>query len=81
MTQSKIEKLRKELIEKNGDRALIHIVDKKTNAVIVTLRISNIIIRNNADFKEVERILKEGNPRTRRVDMSEIQNGWKGGTQ
>lgn len=81
MTQSKIERLRKELIEKHGDRDLIRIVDQNTGCPVYTLRISNIIIQNNADLKEVERIIKSGTIRTRRFDPSMLmpQQNQEGG--
>ncbi len=69
MTQSKIERLRKELIEKHGDRDLIYLVDERTRNRVFTLTISNIIIKNSADLKEVERIIKSGTTRTRRVSL------------
>lgn len=83
MTHSKIERLRKELIEKHGDRALINLVDTKTNKVWYVLRISNIIIQNSADLKEVERIINSGTVRSRRVDAPPmpVQQQEKGAEQ
>ena len=97
MTHSKIERLRKELIEKHGDRALaaeiapevprdralINLVDTKTNKVWYVLRISNIIIQNSADLKEVERIINSGTVRNRRVDAPPmpVQQQEKGAEQ
>ena len=83
MTHSKIERLRKELIEKHGDRALINLVDTKTKKVWYVIRISNIIIQNSADLKEVERIINSGTVRNRRVDAPPmpVQQQEKGAEQ
>lgn len=78
MTQSKIERLRKELIEKHGDRDLIYLVDERTGKRVFTLTISNIIIKNSADLKEVERIIKSGTTRTRRVALNAPAEAQKG---
>lgn len=81
MTQSKIERLRKELIEKYGDRDLIYLVDEKTNKRVYTLTVSNIIIRNTADLNEVERIIKSGTTRTRRVTLKVSAEAQKGAAE
>lgn len=78
MTQSKIERLRKELIEKHGDRDLIYLVDERSGKRVFTLTISNIIIKNSADLKEVERIIKSGTTRTRRVPLPKPAEAQKG---
>ena len=81
MTQSKIERKRAELIEKYGDRDLIYLVDEKTGKRVYTLSVSNIIIRNTADLKEVERIINSGTTRTRRVPLPTSSEPAAGGQE
>ena len=63
MTKSKIERLRKELIEKHGDRTIIIVKDRFSGNPIFHHTISTINISCTADLKEVERIIMTGQPR------------------
>ncbi len=69
MTQSKLERLRKELIAKHGDRTLIIVQDRHTGATIFTHSISTVGITCTADLREVERIIAEGKPRIIRAKI------------
>lgn len=69
MTQSKLERLRKALIAKHGDRSIIKVVDRFSGAVIFTHSISTVGITCTADLREVERIIAEGKPRIIRAKI------------
>ena len=63
MTKTKIERIRKELIEKHGDMELLKVFSKATRALVATVKLSTAKIMNTADMKEIQRIIKEGHPR------------------
>lgn len=67
MTQSKINAKRQELINKHGNIDIIVYIDYATHIELGRLKLSNIPLRNTADYNEVERILKEGAPRRIKV--------------
>lgn len=63
MTRTKIERLRKELLDEHGDFALIRIFSKQTKSLIREVTISNVRINNTADWKDVQEIMRSGRPR------------------
>lgn len=69
MTQSKIETKMNELLRQHGDIDLVVYYDRKTGNEIGRWKMSNVPIKNTADFREVERILKEGAPRHIKIDV------------
>ena len=71
MTQSKIETKMNELLREHGDIDLVVYHNRATNDVVGKYKMSNIPVRNTADFKEVERILKEGAPRHIKVKINQ----------
>ena len=71
MTQSKIETKMNELLREHGDIDLVVYHNCATNDVVGKYKMSNIPVRNTADFKEVERILKEGAPRHIKVKINQ----------
>lgn len=70
MTQSKIETKMNELLRQHGDIDLVVYHDRKTGAEVGRWRLSNIPVKNTADFREVERIIKEGAPRHLKIDIN-----------
>ena len=74
MTQSKIETKMNELLREHGDIDLVVYHNRATNDVVGKYKMSNIPVRNTADFKEVERIIKEGAPRHIKVTFINPQN-------
>ena len=69
MTQTKIENKMNELLRQHGDIDLVVYHNRKTGAEVGRWKLSNIPIKNTADFREVERILKEGAPRHIKIDV------------
>lgn len=69
MTKSKIETKMNELLRQHGDIDLVVYNDRKTGEEVGRWKLSNIPIKNTADFREVERILKEGAPRHIKIDV------------
>ena len=69
MTQSKIETKMNELLHQHGDIDLVVYHDRKTGNEVGRWKMSNVPIKNTADFREVERILKEGAPRHIKIDV------------
>jgi len=63
MTQTKIERLRNEMIAEHGDVTLLKCISKETRNVVSTVTLSNASIKNTADMKEVQKIVKSGKPR------------------
>ena len=63
MTQTKIERLRNEMIAEHGDVTLLKCINRETHAVMSTVTLSKASIKNTADMKEVQKIVKSGNPR------------------
>lgn len=70
MTQSKIETKMNELLRQHGDIDVVVYHDRRTGKEVGRWKMSNIPIRNTADFRELERILKEGAPRHIKVDTN-----------
>lgn len=69
MTKSKLERCRKALIAKFGDRTLIVVKDRFSGAPIFHHTISTVGITCTADLREVERILLDGKPRIIRTKL------------
>ena len=63
MTHTKIERLRKELLEEHGDIVLFRIFSKQTKSLIREVTLSNVRIINTADWKNVQEIMRSGQPR------------------
>ena len=63
MTHTKIERLRKELLDEYGDIVLFRIFSKQTKNLIREVTISNVRINNTADWKDVQEIMRSGQPR------------------
>lgn len=63
MTKTKIERLRKELIEKHGDVVLLEMINTTTKVVESTIALSAANITCTADMKDVLKIVKSGKPR------------------
>lgn len=63
MTRTKIERLRKELLDEHGDIVLFRIFSKQTKSLIREVTLSNVRIINTADWKDVREIMKSGQPR------------------
>ena len=63
MTKTKIERLRNEMIAEHGDVTLLKCLDRKTDAVVSTITLSNAKIECTADMKDVQKIVKSGKPR------------------
>lgn len=71
MTQSKIETKMNELLRQHGDIDVVVYHDRRTGKEVGRWKMSNIPIRNTADFRELERILKEGAPRHIKIDTNQ----------
>ena len=71
MTPTKIERKMNELLRQHGDIDLIVYHDRKSGKEVGKYKMSNVPVRNSADFKEVERIIKEGPPRHIKIDVPE----------
>jgi len=69
MTKSKLERCRKALIEKFGDRTLIVVKDRFSGATIFHHTISTVNLSCTADLREVERILLSSQPRIIRTKI------------
>ena len=63
MTQTKIERLRNEMIAEHGDVTLLKCINRETRAVMSTISLSQAKIKNTADMKDVQKIVKSGKPR------------------
>ena len=64
MTKSKIERIRQELLAQYGDIALVRLFSKKSKQLVKEYTLANVGINNTADMKEVQKIIREGRPRT-----------------
>ena len=69
MTKSKLERYRKALMAKFGDRTLIVVKDRFSGAPIFRHTISTVNLSCTADLREVERILLDGKPRIIRTKI------------
>ena len=69
MTKSKLERCRKALIARFGDRTIIVVNDRFSGATIFHHTISTVNLSCTADLREVERILLDGKPRIIRTKI------------
>ena len=61
MTQTKIERLRNEMIAEHGDVTLLKCINRETHAVMSTVTLSKASIKNTSDMKEVQKRSSESN--------------------
>ena len=67
MTQTKIERIRQELIAQYGDVTLVQYYNRKTQHFVGSVRLSTVAITCTADMKEVQRVLRSG--KTKQIYM------------
>ena len=64
MTKTKIERIRQELMDRHGDIVIMRLYSRKDRSLLKEVMLSEITLRNTADVKDLQKLIKERKPRS-----------------